>query len=826
MSMYNVNVGQRTGGGDQAKPKAKANAAPKRGVSVPPKNGAGGKAYGPGGRANSVGPQLPTNEEFVKKWRLREVDWTAPVVYLYDDIVGQVQKFGAAKTAGTTGDANYISLVIQVEDEEEGAKAMTYREARQDVLKLTTVRICAEDEKDTVLRERAGDAWQVDARVVPGRSAVSGYSRSRWHPVIIQRSSSDAGTYKQTTKKQTTAIDVEEDTVLKTYGLDLHWGDSPMRKTFQNPTDKDAQSKHFKAWFKRVGGEEVWAMTGDSYNWQWDQIKGDRTLFTGSFRVKKKVALQVVSMSGRMDHSNGAVFYIAPGHWINQCGVPPPKLERVKRRGRAWDRYAYDMSEMAGSLGIAIDEMDGTLSQRWDKQTAKGKVNLSRSWQVDGLPTEWDWQAAHKLLEMSGYRELCVGTSFRKGDTKTWAFWAIQPDGIEDCMEIELMSGKFAYVNPAFGTVTKGRKGAAPKKMGAGGTTIYHATNPLKPKPPKPELVPTEAKGAADVAMKPPEGGSPRRKGAATAEVAAKAMYVPPKIEAEKQTAAGGGKCCFDAFAQMFNYLRGGKEQHITHVEARSAAVQGMKDSKNHWLEGFWEKLTPDSTGEKLQSGLYVDYIELMKKENSRGSILELAVLAKRYRVNIVLFTEGRKHPEFIPSSSDKDRRLKFPTGVMGFQDKHFFWYKFKWIPSAAESEGGRTMEVANLRNMRRGGTSDDGDQSRTGLADGDRGFGNPEGESWAHPRTCHYSRGCSNRCPDHQICYHCSKRACAVHGRATVLGWISLDCRDEDSDPIGRAWKVCETQKGSEGDWVADERRGLSRSNGGTPWSRKITTC
>ena len=88
---------------------------------------------------------------------------------------------------------------------------------------------------------------------------------------------------------------------------------------------------------------------------------------------KKKVALRVVSVSGRVDLTNGAVFYIMPGHWMNQCGIPPPKLERDKRRGRTWPRYAHDMNESAGSLGIAIDEADGTLAQRWDRETARGK---------------------------------------------------------------------------------------------------------------------------------------------------------------------------------------------------------------------------------------------------------------------------------------------------------------------------------------------------------------------------------------------------------------------------------------------------------------------
>ena len=54
------------------------------------------------------------------------MDWTAPVVYTYDDMVDVVQKFGTAKQAGKVGGATHVKLVIQVEDEEEGTMAMTY----------------------------------------------------------------------------------------------------------------------------------------------------------------------------------------------------------------------------------------------------------------------------------------------------------------------------------------------------------------------------------------------------------------------------------------------------------------------------------------------------------------------------------------------------------------------------------------------------------------------------------------------------------------------------------------------------------------------------
>ncbi len=140
VSLYDAAAGQKKGGGAAAKPKAKAKAAPKRGASVPPKSGSGGKSNGPDGRASSVGPKIPASEDFVKSWKLREVDWTAPVVYSYDEMVDSVQKLCASKDAGTLGQGvTHIFMMVQVEDEDGGGRVMAYQEARQEVLKLTTV---------------------------------------------------------------------------------------------------------------------------------------------------------------------------------------------------------------------------------------------------------------------------------------------------------------------------------------------------------------------------------------------------------------------------------------------------------------------------------------------------------------------------------------------------------------------------------------------------------------------------------------------------------------------------------------------------------------
>ena len=58
----------------------------------------------------------------------------------------------------------------------------------------------------------------------------------------------------------------------------------------------------------------------------------------------------------------------------------------------------------------------------------------------------------------------------------------------------------------------------------------------------------------------------------------------------------------------------------------------------------------------------------------------------------------------------------------MGFQDKHFFWYKFKWVTTAADGEGGDAIEVANFKIARRGGGPEKAGRSRTGSGDDDEG--------------------------------------------------------------------------------------------------------
>ena len=68
-------------------------------------------------------------------------------------------------------------------------------------------------------------------------------------------------------------------------------------------------------------------------------------------------------------------------------------------------------------------------------------------------------------------------------------------------------------------------------------------------------------------------------------------MYVPQRIEAERRDVLGGGKCCFDAFAGVWN------DPIVTHENVRRVAVAEMLKPENAWLETFWDRQTPDGTG-------------------------------------------------------------------------------------------------------------------------------------------------------------------------------------------------------------------------------------
>ena len=77
-------------------------------------------------------------------------------------------------------------------------------------------------------------------------------------------------------------------------------------------------------------------------------------------------------------------------------------------------------------------------------------------------------------------------------------------------------------------------------------------------------------------------------------------MQVLPEVGEARQEAEGCGRCCFDAFARMHNYLKGGQGRNVTPAEARAAVVHDMLLDKNQWKETLWDKRRPDGTGREL----------------------------------------------------------------------------------------------------------------------------------------------------------------------------------------------------------------------------------
>ena len=99
-----------------------------------------------------------------------------------------------------------------------------------------------------------------------------------------------------------------------------------------------------------------------------------------------------------------------------------------------------------------------------------------------------------------------------------------------------------------------------------------------------------------------------------------------------------------------------------------------------------------------------------MRREDAWGSVLELALLARRFKMNLVPFTDGREAPEFIPG-------WRYQTEVLGYQNRHFFWYDFKWETTFTGSED--SIATANFDWNRRGGGLGESGHDRTGPQDG-----------------------------------------------------------------------------------------------------------
>ncbi len=216
-----------------------------------------------------------------------------------------------------------------------------------------------------------------------------------------------------------------------------------------------------------------------------------------------------------------------------------------------------------------------------------------------------------------------------EGKTVVWIFDAVQPDGSDDVVEIHLATGGRATVSP-IGGVKRTREVEAVER---GDDTA----------PPKKK--------------RPTEGG------------ATLTMQVSPEVGEARQEAEGGGRCCFDVFARMHNYLKGGQGRNVTPAEARAAVVHDMLLAKNQWMETLWDKRRPDGTGRMVESGFLADYARMMQEDDAWGSTLEVTLLARRYKINVVLLTEGKRRPELIPGSAVKNRSRTLQTGVMGFQN-------------------------------------------------------------------------------------------------------------------------------------------------------------
>ena len=93
--------------------------------------------------------------------------------------------------------------------------------------------------------------------------------------------------------------------------------------------------------------------------------------------------------------------------------------------------------------------------------------------------------------------------------------------------------------------------------------------------------------------------------------------------------------------------------------------------------------------------------------------MLELVALARTFRINLILYTEGRRSPEYVPATGTPTTFADHPTGVIGFQDNHFVWYRYDWRAATGGDLGAMTM--ANALPSRRGAGARGGRRTRTG---------------------------------------------------------------------------------------------------------------
>ena len=102
-----------------------------------------------------------------------------------------------------------------------------------------------------------------------------------------------------------------------------------------------------------------------------------------------------------------------------------------------------------------------------------------------------------------------------------------------------------------------------------------------------------------------------------------------------------------------------------------------------------------------------------MRRDDAWGSMLELVALARTFRINLILYTEGRRSPEYVPATESLSTFTDHPTGVIGFQDNHFVWYRYDWRAATGGDLG--AMAMVNALPSRRGAGVRGGRRARTG---------------------------------------------------------------------------------------------------------------
>ena len=69
----------------------------------------------------------------------------------------------------------------------------------------------------------------------------------------------------------------------------------------------------------------------------------------------------------------------------------------------------------------------------------------------------------------------------------------------------------------------------------------------------------------------------------------------------------------------------------------------------------------------------------------------------------MVLFSAGRRKPEYIPGSLRSDAFEVHPTGIIGYQDNHFVWYRYDWKAEVPNGFGDADL-AGNPAKPKRGG--------------------------------------------------------------------------------------------------------------------------